>query len=194
MKRLSLLLVLLTTPCFADALAGNIFQKFDHDLHNTKALQPRGMACSTCHRVSMEDNGRRVALLDPDASSTFSKPPAEICHQCHRSTEAINKNATQDCEACHSGPEGREAMKPQSHRRAFWRNSHALEARAGAKSCNECHETSTCAKCHLSRNDIELTNHGRNFKFFHSVEARTRPQSCESCHSRNFCSSCHMGK
>lgn len=178
----------------AASMADGMTDRFDHEKHIEQIFKPQGIKCSTCHNFSQEEGSKKLIPNENFSKSTFSKPLKDICHSCHRSAETTQKEAPKECYACHRNIDNLKAIKPKNHENMAWKNAHATEARINGQACMNCHITSHCVKCHLRRNDIELSNHSRNFKFFHSVQARTQPQRCDACHSKSFCINCHSGK
>lgn len=171
-----------------------ILRKFDHDMHSTKVFSPNRIECSHCHNLEMDATDKKATAKSGLTQTTFAKPPREICHECHQSTAPAYRSAAQACFVCHSGASDMLSITPKSHSNISWRTSHSLDAKTNPEVCMKCHTTSQCTQCHLSKTDIELNRHTRNFKFFHSVEARMRPHTCDTCHTKTYCTSCHMGK
>lgn len=177
-----------------NSVDSGILRRFDHEMHSEKVFKARSISCAHCHNLELDAAGKKAVAVPDSSRSTFARPPRELCHKCHRGSEVVNKDAPKACYSCHVGIDQLQAIKPRNHENISWRTAHALDAKTDAASCVNCHTTSQCTKCHLSRNDVELKNHSRNFKFFHSVEARGRPHSCDGCHTKSFCVNCHMGK
>lgn len=176
------------------ARGAEITARFDHEFHRLKVFEPRKVQCSHCHFFSQETQGKKITL-DPQFKDTSLKLPLkQICHECHQSPESQHPNAPKECYACHRSLESLDKIKPLNHKNVAWKDSHSTVARIQGDSCFSCHTQSTCTKCHLQRNDIQMNNHSRNFRFFHSVQARLQPQKCGTCHTTNFCVGCHLGK
>ncbi|MGZ3650768.1 MAG: cytochrome c3 family protein [Bdellovibrionota bacterium] len=167
---------------------------FDHTMHLEKVFKTNKISCTHCHNFDVDSGSNQIKLTDETKKSILKLTYKQICHECHQSSLPKYNAAPKNCITCHKGMEGLAKVKPLSHESSSWKTAHAAEARVSGDACTKCHMTSQCAKCHLQREDIQLTNHSRNFKFFHSVEARARPQSCDACHTKTFCTNCHLGK
>jgi hypothetical protein len=167
--------------------------RFDHQAHLDKVFNVKKIDCSHCHNFTLDTKTNEIKLNEFAKGSIFKIPVKQICHECHQSNDPEHANAPQTCFTCHRSMEGIKKIKPANHINLAWKSSHVTEARINSESCMNCHMTSQCAKCHLQRNNIEMKNHPRNFKFVHSVQARATPQRCDSCHTKNFCISCHVG-
>ncbi len=184
-------------PCRAEVAARgklDVVSRFDHEFHDQKVFKPQSVSCDRCHNFKVNPQTGKAAPEDAFEKSTFRMPFKAICHGCHVSAEASKRNAPQACFTCHRSIENLKAIKPQNHMNIGWANSHATNARIDGESCLNCHMTSQCVQCHQRRNDIDLRNHTRNFRFMHSIMARAQPHKCDSCHSRTFCVDCHLGK
>lgn len=169
-----------------------ILSKYNHEMHEIKVFDVYKIQCTFCHNIVQTPGSRQVVLGKTISESTFNKPLKQICHGCHHNNESEYK-APQACYNCHDSATSLNAIKPQSHSSVDWKHSHAMNARADNQSCNNCHSSAQCVKCHAQRNDLSLKNHNRNYRFYHSIEARLSPQKCDSCHTKTFCVSCHMG-
>jgi Zn finger protein HypA/HybF involved in hydrogenase expression len=165
--------------------------QFNHQAHLERALN--GVQCKHCHNFSLNEKTNTIELNEAAKISILRMPVKQICHECHN-TSTPHQNAPQTCFTCHSSTDAIKKIKPQNHINLTWKTSHSLEARVQGESCLNCHVNSQCAKCHLQKNNFELKNHSRNFKYFHSVQARATPQKCDTCHSKTFCIDCHLGK
>jgi hypothetical protein len=168
--------------------------KYDHPMHIAKVFNPLNIECSHCHNFAIDKATGRAIPNNKLNESIFKLPLKEICHECHRSAETKYETAPKACYTCHRGMTNLSAVRPENHNNISWKNSHATEARVAGDSCMNCHMSSQCVKCHTQRNDVELRNHSRNFRFMHSVYARLQPQKCDSCHMKSFCTNCHLGK
>ncbi len=173
---------------------GDVLSIFDHDFHSEKVYSPQNIKCSHCHNFSIDEKTDKATLTGDYKKSAFNREFKSICHECHQGAEAKNKNAPKDCFTCHRTLENMRAIKPRNHSNVAWPSMHSSDARTDGESCFKCHSTSQCVQCHQRRNDIELKNHSRNFRFMHSVAARAQPHKCDSCHSKTFCIDCHTGK
>lgn len=169
-------------------------ERFDHDFHVDKVFKPQGIECSKCHNIQLDRATGKATAESALKTSAFRTTAKEICHGCHRSSEPKNVGAPQTCFTCHASETSLGAIKPPNHSNVAWKSSHAVDARVAGDKCLNCHTTSQCVKCHAQRNDIEMRNHTRNFRFFHSVQARLQPQRCDTCHTKSFCVNCHLGR
>jgi hypothetical protein len=202
MKTLFVPSLLILLFCFAvplkPALGGltssesDILRKYDHDRHEKNVFGPQNISCTHCHNFTLKDGKAEVGA--ELAKSTFKRPVKQICHECHQGSLAQNRNAPKECYTCHSSLENMKQIKPASHAGLDWAHGHASQARANSGSCTTCHSNSQCVKCHARRNDVSLSNHTRNFKFYHSIEARAQPQKCDTCHTKDYCIRCHVGR
>ncbi|MBI2520015.1 MAG: hypothetical protein HYV97_06350 [Bdellovibrio sp.] len=188
--------LLISTGTLADSssMLPSIMTKFDHQMHEEKVLPAFGISCSTCHNFELNAD-QKTAKANPNlATSAFKMSVKEVCHQCHNTEAPQYRNVPKSCAICHSDQAAMQKIKPKNHENTAWKSTHALNAEVASNTCFNCHITSQCVKCHVRRNDIELKNHSRNFRFTHSVIARAQPQKCDSCHVQTFCVRCHLGK
>ena len=191
MKRFFLsLFALLAISAMADT--GGILDVYDHDFHEKNVFTPGKIECSYCHNFELGKNSLKGTLKPEIAKATFVKPIKDLCHSCHRSTEAPHSKAPQTCYTCHRSMEKMKSIKPQNHFSVDWVRNHSLNARTSDNACMTCHSNSQCVKCHVERNSLFQNNHSRNFRYFHSIEARSQPQKCDACHSRTYCMTCHL--
>jgi hypothetical protein len=167
--------------------------KFNHQAHLDGEFKAKNIQCSHCHNFDLDPKSKEIKLNEFAKGSIFKVPVKQICHECHQSSNPEHVNAPQTCFTCHRNMDSINKIKPPNHINLAWKSSHATEARVNSDSCMNCHTTSQCAKCHLQRNNIEMKNHPRNFKFTHSVQARATPQRCDACHTKSYCISCHAG-
>ncbi len=176
------------------AFASDMTGGYNHEMHLQKVFKVNSIECSHCHNFNLDPKGKEVKLNQAATASVLKMPLKEICHECHRSEIARYKDAPKTCFTCHKTMENIKRIKPTNHENISWKTTHSIEARVQGESCLNCHMTSQCSKCHLERNDIEMRNHPKNFRFFHSVQARGQPQRCDACHTKTFCVNCHLGK
>lgn len=184
------LFIFFSTSCFASEMVSG----FDHDMHLQKVFKSNKIDCAHCHNFSIDTKGKQINLTEEASESILKISLKQICHECHRSDMPRYKEAPKACFTCHKSMENIKKIKPSNHENISWRSSHSIEARVEGEACMNCHMTSTCSKCHLQRNDIEMKNHPKNFRFFHSIQARGQPQRCDACHTKTFCTNCHLGK
>ncbi len=182
--------ILTAQPTFA---LSQMTAGFDHQAHLSKVFKPNKIDCMHCHNFNMDQKEKRISFSVAATKSILNRPVKEICHECHRSDLSQYKEAPKACFTCHKGMEDIKKIKPVNHESISWRNSHSLEAKVKGESCNDCHAVSQCSKCHLRRNDIDLQNHPKNYRFYHSVQARAQPQRCDACHTKSYCADCHLG-
>jgi hypothetical protein len=174
--------------------APGILSRFNHEAHEKGAFKTMQFDCSGCHNFSFGSDKVKAKAEAGLTSSTFKADLKNTCHQCHNTENTKFSQAPKECILCHAKMEGAKEIKPLSHQNAEWKTTHSLNARTEGTSCLNCHIQSDCLKCHLRRNDIQMQNHSRNFRFTHSVEARAQPHRCDACHTQNFCVKCHIGK
>ena len=192
--RIFLSYVLLSATVGMPSFASEVAFKFDHDMHLQKVFKKNKIDCMHCHNFSADQNTKKIKLTLDAKKSFFKIPLKQICHECHQSELPQYKDASKVCFTCHNSMEGLNKIKPSNHENSTWKTGHSAEARTNGDYCMNCHMTSQCAKCHLHRDSIELSNHPKNFKYFHSVQARGQPQKCDTCHTKSFCVICHLGK
>lgn len=166
--------------------------RFDHEKHEEKVFTKEKISCNYCHNIEMGPDGKSAVITKALEKSTFVKPLGQLCHSCHQNNDTKYPSAPQTCYSCHRSLENFQSIKPQNHSIVNWVRNHALNAKSAGDSCQTCHTNSQCVKCHVERNQVKLSNHTRNFKFYHSIEARMQPQRCDTCHTKNFCTTCHL--
>lgn len=169
-----------------------ILDVYDHAFHEKNVFTPNKVECSYCHNFELNKGTGKAALKAEITKATFVKPIKDLCHSCHRSTEAPHSKAPQTCYTCHRSKENMTSIKPQNHSGGDWMHNHSLNARTADNACLTCHSNSQCVKCHVERNSLFQNNHSRNFRYFHSIEARAQPQKCDACHSKSYCMNCHL--
>ncbi len=186
--KLILFFILFSINCFGS----QIVEQFDHEFHKLKVFDPQKIDCTHCHTFNQNQSQQLITLNS--SKSIFNKSLKQICHECHQSPETKYTNAPKECFFCHKNNDGLNKIKPINHKNVSWKNTHSMVAKVQGDQCFQCHQESSCTKCHSQRNDIQMNNHNRNFRFYHSIQARLQPQKCDTCHSTNFCTSCHQGK
>jgi len=143
-------------------------EKFTHEIHSN--LEKK---CHTCHSGMEKCETRKDT---PEMKM-------ETCTPCHN-----GKKADSRCSLCHS--QSRD-LRPQSHKsNSFTRRGHALEAKADAAMCEQCHSPGSCDNCHFGRGKTAV--HEPGFKYSHEFSVRTGEKDCAVCHTtEQFCRSCH---
>jgi hypothetical protein len=185
---------LLSFSFMTEISASEMGDRFDHDLHTVKVFKPNKIECSHCHTFSLDAQSKKI-ILEPGAKDSILKLSAkQICHECHQTPETQYSTAPKECYSCHQGVESLNRIMPINHKNVSWKNSHSTVARIQGDKCFECHTESLCTKCHIQRNDLQMQNHSRNYRFYHSIDARLQPQKCTTCHAISYCTSCHLGK
>ena len=172
----------------------DILNRFDHEKHDAKAFKSFGFACDRCHNFKLDSKTNKLMPNEKLVNTAMRVDLKTICHECHNTGDAKYVSVTQTCVTCHRSAEDLKTIKPRNHANVAWKSAHASNARIDGENCMACHVTSQCVQCHQRRNDIEMKNHSRNFRFTHSIVARMQPHRCDSCHTRSFCSDCHRGK
>jgi len=103
------------------------------------------------------------------------------------------------CTSCH------EASYAAANHDARWMTAHGAVAVRDKRSCEMCHQESTCADCHSQKEEIKpsdkrpsrfdaATPHRGDYLSRHQVDGRLDPASCFSCHGRKNeerCRVCH---
>lgn len=119
-----------------------------------------------------------------------------------RSTALLHPEKVQGapiCTSCH------DADRAASNHDARWLRTHGAVAVRDQRSCELCHQTSSCADCHASREEIKpsdkrpsrfdaATPHRGDYISKHQVDGRLDPASCFPCHGRKNeerCRVCH---
>jgi hypothetical protein len=166
--------------------------------------------CSTCHptdrkgkiRGTRQQIGGGGALRPDNHGVDFLKrhgslgaSAPEQCMACH---------VEQDCASCHNAS----MAKPFAVHPPNFLTIHAVDARADAGSCSDCHTVQTfCTSCHVRADVMSAPPHApparRQFHppnwlestsaNNHGVMARREITECASCHSEADCISCHAG-
>lgn len=156
---------------------------FDHAVHE-EALRSARITCTDCHPVGLAE----VSGDAPVAPGVELPPPRGSCHGCHLAElDRSPRAAPSTCASCHADLT---ELTPDDHVPG-WLRAHAPEARAGAGSCRDCHETSWCFACHDDRGPVSENPHEPGFRVVHGVEARLDPRSCTTCHTGQTCVECH---
>ena len=188
---------------------------------NCATCHARNM-CVTCHVNAPEISAIRALALDdrPPAYAASQLVPANHAAagflRAH-GRDASRPNATcavchtrGSCMSCHvgvpprvisglpSGGPGRAAgahvqrIPPSSHTLQF-REGHGPEASVRPKSCETCHERSTCLTCHRPDGARQSQYHAQHFLTRHPSAAYSRASNCSDCHNAaQFCQSCHQ--
>lgn len=132
-----------------------------------REAQRRGASCATCHT-------------------------RESCMTCHV------RDAPRAVAALPAAASGRASgartsrVPPASHTREF-RERHGADATARPRSCETCHERSTCLECHRPDGGRQSRYHPQNFLTRHPASAYSREATCGDCHNTaQFCQSCHQ--
>ncbi len=171
-----------------------IYRRFDLKFHKRHSFVSQTLTCTHCHNVEEKSKGGgELTATDALKTATFNRPLGQICHECHKEKRRGFESAPTGCYQCHQSFEDLGRIQPQSHAIVGWKSDHGTQARIAGNECFLCHRNSQCVKCHLHRSDLEMNNHGRNFRFFHSIQARMEPHRCDSCHTPTYCSRCHLG-
>lgn len=148
---------------------------FDHGEHRG-IFASAGIVCLDCHGFA------------PLAQAPAAPALGETCHGCHlQELPGAPRAAPRTCATCHTVPA---ELRPQSHAVA-WLTEHALEARAPAATCRDCHDTSECLDCHDRRGAGSTSPHPPAFRAVHGLDAQMDPASCTSCHAAATCEACH---
>ena len=148
---------------------------FSHGDHGD-VFRARGVACVHCHPVGVE-------------GAELPAPPRSACHGCHlRNLDGAPRKVDRTCDTCHE----RSSLLPETHGPS-WIPDHAIAARANYGECMDCHDATTCVRCHDRRGALSENPHKAGWMAIHGVEARLDAAMCESCHTGETCASCHTG-
>lgn len=178
--------------------------------------------CISCH-VNAPENPVILALALDDRSPAYaSRQPVPASHareefSTSHGREAQRSSATcatchtaESCMSCHARdiPPAVAALPraaagrapgaqttrtpPPNHTREF-RERHGAEASARPRSCETCHERSTCLECHRPDGGRQSRHHPQNFLTRHPSAAYSREAGCGDCHNAaQFCQACHQ--
>jgi hypothetical protein len=119
-----------------------------------------------------------------------------------RSTALVHPDKVQGlpiCTSCH------DADRAASNHDARWMKTHGAVALRDQRTCETCHQVSSCADCHGNKEEIKpsdkrpsrfdaATPHRGDWLTQHRVEGRLDPASCFPCHGRKNvgrCATCH---
>ncbi|MBF0546013.1 MAG: cytochrome c3 family protein [Candidatus Riflebacteria bacterium] len=162
--------------------------------------------CGLCHlgKPGKTERDRERNKLKPGFS--HQKHSKTDCTECHSKVEAwesldgkqvdfgmkgclkchIGLKAKMTCVLCHS-----KTPRPADHGR-FYEKKHGLDYRLDPKSCQPCHEDSSCLACHSRRpRDHTPAWVARR----HGLSAEADPLKCQACHQdKEVCSRCHGDK
>ena len=103
------------------------------------------------------------------------------------------------CSSCH------DAGSAASDHDARWMKTHGAVAVRDQRSCELCHQVSSCADCHGNKEEIKpsskrgsrfdpATPHRGDYLSQHRIDGRLDPASCIPCHGRRDdgrCATCH---
>jgi hypothetical protein len=142
-----------------------------------------GASCLTCHTPPTQTwNIYGVAFNH----AAHSSQPNVDCTWCHTSAPPEQPEhgrvalRPEDCRACHAS---RLSSSPHPDN---WRAIHGPQVPADRQSCDVCHDSSWCARCH----GVTLP-HPSDWPTVHGTSALQRPDVCRQCHQPNMCSNCH---
>lgn len=156
---------------------------FDHGEH-AGAFDAGRLTCTDCHPVGLAQVEEETVA----APEVELPPPRSTCHGCHLGqVQRALRAAPSTCGSCHADLM---ELLPSDHDEA-WTQGHAPAARAGAGTCQDCHEAAWCFACHDDRGPLAEQPHDPGFRIVHGIEARLDPRSCTTCHSGASCVECH---
>ena len=103
------------------------------------------------------------------------------------------------CTSCHN------AERAASNHDARWMKTHGAVALRDQRTCEMCHQISSCADCHGNKEEIKPSDkrpsrfdpaipHRGDYLTQHRVDGRLDPASCFPCHGRKNqerCRVCH---
>jgi hypothetical protein len=104
------------------------------------------------------------------------------------------------CTSCH------DAERASINHDAGWMKSHGAAAVRDQRTCEMCHQISSCADCHGNKEEIKpsdkrpsrfdpVTPHRGDYLTQHRADGRVDPASCFPCHGRKNqerCRVCHQ--
>jgi hypothetical protein len=178
--------------------------------------------CVSCHVNAPESPVIMALALDDRLATHATAVPVPPSHTApdfleRHGRDAVRRAATcatchtrESCATCHvrdvpravaalsateagRAPGARTTRRaPPSHTREF-RERHGDEAGARPRSCETCHERSSCLECHRPDNGRQSRYHPQNFLTRHPTSAYSRETTCGDCHNAaQFCQSCHQ--
>ncbi|MEQ1691566.1 MAG: cytochrome c3 family protein [Gemmatimonas sp.] len=178
--------------------------------------------CVTCHVNAPDIPAIRALAMDERPPAYTASLPTPSNHSASDFQRAHGKAASRPsatCAVCHArgscmrchvgvpprviaglpeaGPgraEGATVTRtpPASHTVRF-REGHGPEASVRPKSCETCHERSTCLTCHRPDGARQSGYHPQQFLTRHPAAAYSRASNCGDCHNAaQFCQSCHQ--
>jgi hypothetical protein len=154
-------------PVLSERITG-YSAKFDHQRHLSKGK----LNCDDCHKdLDGPLPGHLAGHL----------PKMDDCVSCHN-----KKMVKVDCNVCHLATDD---LKPKNHK-LDWTHLHGASASAADATCDLCHQTDYCQKCH--NGDPTFSPHPRNYVTRHGHDAHLADTQCSVCHDdRSFCNACH---
>lgn len=189
--------------------------RFTHASHEREVRQ-RGDSALTC--VACHTQGGATAFM------AAGRAEPERCLSCH-AHQAPSHLAAARCGSCHVPVREARALSiarlarlpaPPSHEAASFTVTHGDESRAGQASCQYCHTSESCARCHANAarlseiavlgSDARMAgiislrpihyplpaSHRRtDFPRTHGGEAVAAGAACANCHTRQSCLGCH---
>ncbi|WP_337172546.1 cytochrome c3 family protein [Gemmatimonas aurantiaca] len=178
--------------------------------------------CLACHVDAPDVPAIQALALDERPPAFTRDQPVPVSHATNtflRAHGAEARKATARCATCHArsscltchignapatisrlpaAAAGRaagahvERTPPPSHTERF-RTAHGREADARPRSCETCHERTTCLTCHRPDGARSSAYHPTGFLTSHPNQAYSRTVSCARCHNtQQFCQSCHQ--
>jgi predicted CXXCH cytochrome family protein len=148
------------------------------DVSFSHAKHTKDHECAECHGDIEHDEYGLVAVA----------AKYDNCRRCH-----LEQESSGNCTACHSVLE--KSSRPHSHDRR-WPREHGMSVRnvggldLVSGTCNSCHSTSSCVKCHREEKPRDHT------LFFtraaHGLAADISRERCAACHTQDSCVRCHL--
>ncbi|HLE42009.1 MAG TPA: cytochrome c3 family protein [Nitrospirota bacterium] len=197
---LSIMVVLLAGPAFADSGGGEIYYSkplksvlFSHRLH----VDEKGLSCDMCHTKLFE-----MQALAAQGRSDFnmnSLYKGKYCGACHNGRVAFASNT--QCARCHGGVKEYEAAKKAGKINASGRGSggpknlvykpkgigavtFSHEFHTNAFGCKDCHTKVFRMKKGGNRMTMDAMNDGKFCGKCHNGKEATAVSECAKCHAQ----------
>jgi len=199
MKKIGILLFVLTCSTFAGTIQWESDLNFSHKFH----LEDAEAACSDCH-INAENSVTGVDDLLPVEETCFEchdKGDME-CTDCHAKGETpillprikqysqkfshkLHSENEVVCSECHKQVENKDEVISGLHLPVM-------------SDCMQCHETPDeidgCYSCHTQDEELKPIDHVASWDAEHGIYSESEPNNCSDCHTKSYCIDCHQGE
>ncbi len=176
--------------------------------------------CVDCHVNTRESAQIRALATDsrvPGRARTVPPPPSHASpaflrgHGKAASATCATCHTRESCATCHTRSLPRAASllataapdraagartqrsMPSTHSSEFVKRQHAGDANARPRTCETCHQRSSCLSCHRPDPARQTAYHPPAFITRHPALVYARESNCADCHNTaQFCQSCHQ--